>query len=75
MVSGAISSPATAPISAASAKLRSPDSSVGMPMSRAPTRFIAVARSALPPSEIPAGLLTALIGGPFFLFLLLREGR
>ncbi len=35
----------------------------------------AVARSALPPSEIPAGLLTALIGGPFFLFLLLREGR
>ncbi|MET0211036.1 MAG: iron ABC transporter permease, partial [Burkholderiaceae bacterium] len=27
----------------------------------------AVARSALAPSEIPAGLLTALIGGPFFL--------
>ena len=33
----------------------------------------AVARSALPPSEIPVGLLTALIGGPFFLFLLLRQ--
>ena len=32
-----------------------------------------VARSALPPSEIPVGLLTALIGGPFFLFLLLRR--
>lgn len=31
----------------------------------------AVARSALAPSEIPAGLLTALIGGPFFLALLL----
>ncbi len=31
----------------------------------------AVARSALAPSEIPAGLLTALIGGPFFLVLLL----
>ena len=35
----------------------------------------AVARRALPPIEIPAGLLTALVGGPFFLFLLLREGR
>ena len=32
----------------------------------------AVARAALAPSEIPIGLLTALIGGPFFLFLLLR---
>ena len=32
-----------------------------------------VARSALPPSEIPIGLMTALIGGPFFLFLLLRQ--
>lgn len=32
----------------------------------------AVARAALAPSEIPAGLLTALIGGPFFLYLLLR---
>jgi iron complex transport system permease protein len=30
-----------------------------------------VARAALAPSEIPAGLLTALIGGPFFLALLL----
>ena len=32
-----------------------------------------VARAALPPSEIPAGILTALVGGPFFLFLLLRQ--
>ena len=32
-----------------------------------------VARSAMPPSEIPAGLLTALIGGPFFLALLLSR--
>ena len=35
----------------------------------------AVARSALAPSEIPVGLLTALLGGPFFLFLLLRGAR
>ncbi|WP_281077166.1 iron ABC transporter permease [Variovorax paradoxus] len=35
----------------------------------------ALARSAMAPSEIPAGLLTALIGGPFFLALLLwRRG-
>jgi iron complex transport system permease protein len=33
----------------------------------------AVARSALPPSEIPVGLLTALVGGPFFLVLLLAR--
>ena len=32
-----------------------------------------VARSAIPPSEIPVGLMTSLIGGPFFLFLLLRQ--
>ncbi len=32
-----------------------------------------VARSALPPSEIPIGLMTSLIGGPFFLFLLLKQ--
>lgn len=32
-----------------------------------------VARAAMPPSEIPAGVLTALVGGPFFLFLLLRQ--
>jgi iron complex transport system permease protein len=30
-----------------------------------------VARSTMAPSEIPAGLLTAVIGGPFFLGLLL----
>ena len=34
-----------------------------------------VARSALAPSEIPLGLLTALLGGPFFLYLLMRGGR
>ncbi|WP_043820212.1 iron chelate uptake ABC transporter family permease subunit, partial [Rubrivivax gelatinosus] len=32
-----------------------------------------IARAALAPSEIPAGLLTALVGGPFFLGLLLRR--
>lgn len=32
-----------------------------------------VARSAMPPSEIPVGLMTSLIGGPFFLFLLIRR--
>jgi iron complex transport system permease protein len=33
----------------------------------------AVARSAMPPTEIPVGLLTALVGGPFFLALLLAR--
>ena len=32
-----------------------------------------LARSALPPAEIPVGVITALIGGPFFLALLLRN--
>ncbi|GHE58158.1 ABC transporter permease [Camelimonas fluminis] len=34
-----------------------------------------VARAALPPAEIPLGLVTALIGGPFFLILLMRRLR
>jgi iron complex transport system permease protein len=34
-----------------------------------------VARAVLPPAEIPLGLVTALIGGPFFLFVLWRELR
>lgn len=32
-----------------------------------------VARAALPPAEIPLGLVTAMIGGPFFLLLLMRR--
>lgn len=32
-----------------------------------------VARAVLPPAEIPLGLVTALIGGPFFLLLLARR--
>ncbi|WP_424813237.1 FecCD family ABC transporter permease [Roseococcus sp. YIM B11640] len=34
-----------------------------------------IARAALPPAEIPLGLVTALIGGPFFLLILAREVR
>ncbi|HEY0293286.1 MAG TPA: iron ABC transporter permease [Hansschlegelia sp.] len=34
-----------------------------------------LARSVLPPAEIPLGLITALAGGPFFLLLLRRRGR
>jgi iron complex transport system permease protein len=34
-----------------------------------------VARTALAPQELPVGVVTALLGGPFFLFLLRREGR
>lgn len=34
-----------------------------------------LARTALAPSEIPVGIVTAFFGGPFFLFLLYREGR
>lgn len=33
------------------------------------------ARVVLAPQEIPVGVVTALLGGPFFLFLLRREGR
>lgn len=35
----------------------------------------ALARSALPPAEIPLGLVTAVAGGPFFIFLLARRLR
>jgi iron complex transport system permease protein len=34
-----------------------------------------VARTALAPEEIPVGAVTALLGGPFFLYLLRRERR
>jgi iron complex transport system permease protein len=34
-----------------------------------------VARTALSPQELPVGVVTALLGGPFFLYLLRREGR
>ena len=33
-----------------------------------------VARTLLAPVEIPVGIVTAIIGGPFFLWLLVREG-
>ncbi|MFD2180655.1 FecCD family ABC transporter permease [Rhodoplanes azumiensis] len=35
----------------------------------------ALARAALPPAEIPLGLVTALAGGPFFIVLLARQLR
>jgi iron complex transport system permease protein len=35
----------------------------------------AIARSALPPAEIPLGLVTAIAGGPFFILLLSRRLR
>ncbi len=34
-----------------------------------------IARAVLPPAEVPLGLVTALIGGPFFLLLLARRRR
>ncbi len=33
------------------------------------------ARTVFSPVEVPVGIVTALIGGPFFLWLLLRQGR
>ena len=33
-----------------------------------------VARTLLAPVEIPVGVVTAMIGGPFFLWLLVRKG-
>jgi iron complex transport system permease protein len=32
-----------------------------------------VARAAFAPTELPVGIVTALIGGPFFLWLLFRH--
>jgi iron complex transport system permease protein len=32
-----------------------------------------IARSALPPMELPAGIITAIIGAPYFLYLLRRK--
>lgn len=37
--------------------------------------FDGLSRSMLPPAEIPLGLLTVMIGVPFFLFVLVRQGR
>ena len=34
-----------------------------------------LARILLAPAELPVGIVTAFFGGPFFLFLLYREGR
>ena len=34
-----------------------------------------LARTLLAPQELPVGVVTALLGGPFFLVLLRREGR
>jgi iron complex transport system permease protein len=34
-----------------------------------------VARTIFPPIELPVGIVTALVGGPFFLWLLVRSGR
>ena len=34
-----------------------------------------VARTAVSPEEIPVGAVTAILGGPFFLYLLRRERR
>jgi iron complex transport system permease protein len=33
----------------------------------------AVARTILAPLELPVGIVTAIIGGPFFLWLLIRK--
>jgi iron complex transport system permease protein len=35
----------------------------------------AAARTILAPIEIPVGVVTALLGGPFFLFMLRRRAR
>lgn len=34
-----------------------------------------LARTVIAPAELPVGVITALCGGPFFIFLLRREGR
>ncbi len=54
--------------------------SIGMPLAAligAATMMLldGVARAALPPAEIPVGLLTALLGAPFFLVILAKWSR
>jgi len=34
-----------------------------------------VARSLMPPAELPVGIITALVGGPFFIYLLRKSRR
>jgi iron complex transport system permease protein len=34
-----------------------------------------LARTVVAPAELPIGILTALVGAPFFMWLLLRERR
>jgi iron complex transport system permease protein len=34
-----------------------------------------VARTVLAPTELPVGIITAMLGGPFFLWLLLSRKR
>lgn len=34
-----------------------------------------IARTVVPPAEIPVGVITALLGGPFFIWLLLRKSN
>jgi iron complex transport system permease protein len=34
-----------------------------------------VARTVVAPAELPIGIITALIGGPFFLIMLLKQRR
>ena len=34
-----------------------------------------IARTALPPTELPVGIVTALLGGPYFLYLLRAQRR
>jgi len=34
-----------------------------------------LARTVLAPAELPVGILTALVGGPFFIYLILREQK
>lgn len=34
-----------------------------------------LARTLISPAELPVGIITALVGGPFFLYLLRRQGR
>ena len=34
-----------------------------------------IARTAIAPTEIPVGAITALCGGPFFIYMLRRQSR
>ena len=61
---------------AAARGIRSPDRAAGLDAVRRGVpgaSAISIARTIMSPIELPVGIVTAMIGGPFFLWLLVRK--